>query len=430
MQLMAADTGDKGWLLLAAKMVMQGRHLYRDVVEVNPPLILWLYTIPVMLSAHFASDANWLAILGLAAVALSVALCNRLLARHPALDRAAISGFGLLLALLFVAFTPPNYFFDREHMLLVLTLPYLLRFMPEIAPQKLPLRLRLLISLLAAVGFCIKPYTLILFACVQLIVMLRERSVRILFCLENAVIYAAAALYLCCIWHFTPEYITQVLPMALVTYGAFSRRLIGIFYLIYAFITAGLIFADFRLRDRSPYRSDILYLTIISAAWLIYALAGNGWGYTYHPLICMLLFVNGWVWLQQRTLAQEQTGQKRFTFGARALARSTSLLGLGYALYCIIGFYTTPLCDWSPDLQSQPALCGFYMQDTLHIHSFGALSEDFHKWASLARLTGASFDTRYNALWMVPQFVISDASFTGGRTGVLSRKSGARSVRI
>jgi hypothetical protein len=45
-----------------------------------------------------------------------------------------------------------------------------------------------------------------------------------------------------------------------------------------------------------------------------------------------------------------------------------------------------------------------------HIQSFGALSEDFHKWPMLARLTGAQFDTRYNHLWMLPQLVLEAKS--------------------
>jgi len=76
----------------------------------------------------------------------------------------------------------------------------------------------------------------------------------------------------------------------------------------------------------------------------------------------------------------------------------------------MLGFFTTPLCAWSVDC-ARNELYYKYMQDN-NVRSFGAFSEDFHKWSSLARMTEASFDTRYNALWMVPQFVVKGEKFT------------------
>lgn len=413
MHVRAGYAGDKAWLLLASKMWLSGRRLYVDVVEVNPPLILWLYAIPAWIALHvsFIEDYNALALMGLGCSALSAFLGMRLLALHPAFagDRERQHAFGLLLFCLFVFFTPANYFFDREHILLVCVFPYLLRFMPGLVGQNVPVRLRVAVVLLAALGFCIKPYTVIVFAALQLLVILRERSAAILWSLENGILYAAGAAYLFCVWRFAPEYIHDVLPMALATYWAFSRRSISVFYCISAFIMAGVTLADIRLRDASPYRRDFFYFSGVAVAFIAYALINNGWGYTFHPLLSMLLFLAAWVFLEHGWLKRdaEKHAQpvRRFVFGQRACA-CVIAVNAGYIIYLIGGFFVTPACEWYADCKkNQPYVQ--YLKDN-NIHSFGALSEDFHKWAALARLTGASFDTRYNALWMVPGLVLED----------------------
>jgi len=413
MHMRAGYAGDKAWLLLASKMWLEGRRLYVDVVEVNPPLILWLYAIPVWLSLHlaFLTDYTALAIIGLGGSALSAWLGMRLIRLHPAFSGNANRqyAFGLLLLCLFVFFTPATYFFDREHILLVGVFPYMLRFMPGLAGQNVPVHLRVAIGLLAALGFCIKPYTVIVFAGLQLLVLIRERSPAVLWSIENRIVYGASAVYLLCVWRFAPEYIHDVLPMAMITYWAFSRRSIGIFYGILAFITLGVTVADVRLRDASPYRRDIFYFLGIALAFLVYALANNGWGYTFHPLLMVLLLLSAWVFEEQGWLLREASLSgapvRRFVFGQRACA-CILLANAAYMVYALAMFFVTPSCEWYADCRrNQPY--AQYIQEH-NIRSFGALSEDFHKWAALARLTGASFDTRYNALWMVPGLVLED----------------------
>jgi len=285
--------------------------------------------------------------------------------------------------------------------------PYLLRFMPSLARRDISPRLRLLIGCMAAAGFCIKPHTAIVFAALQLLYVYRERSFSIVWSAENIIISTAAAAYLAAIYYFTPNYVHIVLPMALATYSAFSRRTLGVFYGILAFVTAGISFADFRPRFDTPYRRDVFYFIGVSLAFLAYALAGNGWGYTYHPLISMLLFLSGWLWWEYRWLEGEHAARgepvRQFVFGARACA--VNLLGnAAYSIYCLAAFFAASPCDRSSDcVKNQPYIR--YIQYH-HITSFGALSEDFHKWPSLARLSGARWETRFNHLWMVPQLAL------------------------
>ena len=150
----------------------------------------------------------------------------------------------------------------------------------------------------------------------------------------------------------------------------------------------------------------------MAAAYFLYALANNGWGYTYHPLFCMLAFMGFWIYREHGWLLADAQRkgepEKPFAFGQRSALISIGLFG-GCMLYGMAMFYATPVCEWSQECKkTQPYVAYLKAHD---LHSFGALSEDFHKWAALARLSGADFDTRYNALWMMPAFVLRDAGF-------------------
>ena len=128
-QCVSGNALDKNWLLVAAREWLGGKKLYTDIFEINPPLIVWLYALPVFISNHLPalSDYNALALLGIAVCVLVIHLCLRLIALHPAFagNKRMRLAFGLLLTYVFVFFTAPMYFFDREDILLVLTFPYI-----------------------------------------------------------------------------------------------------------------------------------------------------------------------------------------------------------------------------------------------------------------------------------------------------------------
>src|SRR5262249_54775154 len=66
LHMVLGSAGDKSWLLMVARMMLEGKRLYVDVVEVNPPLILWLYAIPAWLALHLPSwrDFEFLTLIG------------------------------------------------------------------------------------------------------------------------------------------------------------------------------------------------------------------------------------------------------------------------------------------------------------------------------------------------------------------------------
>ena len=47
---------DVAWLLYVARRWLAGRELYVDVVEVNPPLIVWISAIPMQIASWLRID--------------------------------------------------------------------------------------------------------------------------------------------------------------------------------------------------------------------------------------------------------------------------------------------------------------------------------------------------------------------------------------
>src|SRR3954454_16554474 len=53
---------DIAWLLYVARRWLAGRELYVDVVEVNPPLIVWFSAIPLQVASVLGIDPQYTAI--------------------------------------------------------------------------------------------------------------------------------------------------------------------------------------------------------------------------------------------------------------------------------------------------------------------------------------------------------------------------------
>ncbi len=421
-------TGDKEWELLVARMWLEGKKLYVDHVPVSPPLIFYLYALPVYASLHlsFLEDYQWLVLLGMIFCVLSIVLSTRLITLHPAFSNNKRQyQFIALLVFLFIFRVMPAHFFDREHIFFAAILPYLLRWLPSLRAAMLPLWLRIVIGCLAGIGFCIKPHCLIVFAGIQAAYVWRERSLAILWGVENRVIYAVIALYLWIIWQFTPEYMSLALPMAWVTYSAINGGRAGIYNSTVLF-TLILTFAMFRFRHTSVYRKDIVYLMALFLPFWGYALINNGWAYTYNPLISLILFTTAFILWEFAALKKEYAARKlpvwQLRIGSAACVLNFSAKALIALLYLALTFKTVVVNHGC----NSAVRCGTYYDKIIaeingpgRPKSFGTISMDYEVWAGMAKRSGAEWKTRFSLLWMLPKFLVSDADFVRAHQWIL-----------
>ena len=230
------------YLEIAEKMLAGGKYYY-DFFESNLPLNFLLTMIPVLLAKFF--DFNQIAsaeifwnLLGI----LSIYSSSRILMRSEFTKDPTVLN---LIILTFAAgffwrvFTLQfNEFGTKTTYLLAVVLPYISYHLLDEANLKKSDQI--LIGILAALLFCLKPHYGIFVITFELAKMLKLRSFFSVFCLRNYVTLALLICYLSAIFRFFPDYISNISKLASAYYGnshnltiyVFTRDLFPIFLLI------------------------------------------------------------------------------------------------------------------------------------------------------------------------------------------------------
>ena len=143
-----------------ATRVADGARLYVDLVEINPPLVVWLNLPLVGLARAF----GWSEIIVFRAAVWGV-VAGALWLSHRVLRAAGADTLrraGLMLGLVLVLATMPGpYFGQREHVALALMLPWFLLAGARAGRGTAGGTTSVVIGVLAAVGFALKPHYLL-----------------------------------------------------------------------------------------------------------------------------------------------------------------------------------------------------------------------------------------------------------------------------
>src|SRR5215470_13328026 len=147
---------DVAWLLYVARRWLAGRELYVDVVEVNPPLIVWISAIPIWIARALGVDAQLTAIPFFVIAVLACAWWTAALLRGSGRlfdDRLPV--FAAIGTVLLVV--PAGDLGQREHLLVAAMLPYLALFARSLGGDQTDRRDALIAGLLAGLGCALKP---------------------------------------------------------------------------------------------------------------------------------------------------------------------------------------------------------------------------------------------------------------------------------
>lgn len=215
---------DTGWYLYVAAGLLDGKSLYTDFVEVNPPLSMWLTVPPVVLArwTGLAPDRA-LYVQQFLLTAASLLLAARYLRAIPELQHAARLVLLCLLAFIML-FAPGPDFGQREHLMVLLFLPWLLLRVARASGFKPGKPEAALIGIAAAVAVCIKPHSAVAVLMVEALLLLRFRSLRLVFATENLVALAFCTAYLVTIWMWASEFLSVVLPLGVEAYVPYYGR--------------------------------------------------------------------------------------------------------------------------------------------------------------------------------------------------------------
>ncbi len=323
--LLPAAGHDQLWFLLMGQRLLHGAIPYGPTnFDSNPPLVIWLSAIPVLLGEHLHLPASTPAKLIVTfAEILSAFLSLIFLQRLAPLSRAQITWLAFAFVVIF-AVVPARDFGQRDHLTAILILPYVLAaatlrsagkpgapsFPAASTPERVAYRsigatapaqmlLSILTGLLAAIGICLKPHHALIPVAVELTLLILPRPadsptissrLRTLLRPEPLTIVLSGLVFLFAIHTFAPAYFTLALPTLRDTYWAIGHltplQLLAQSPQLH--LLAALTLALF-FRKPLPARHPATHLLLAAAvaATAAYYLQGTGWYYQQLPAISL-----------------------------------------------------------------------------------------------------------------------------------------------
>jgi hypothetical protein len=210
---------DPTWYLYGARRMLDGAAIYRtEIVDVNPPLIIWLSAIPVALG-HVLGVTSFVALkLVLAAlIVASIAWCLSIKYRlHTTKSDLFLWWLGIALAAVFAGRLPAAEFVfaQREHFLTALILPYVFLAAARLEGKELSRLEAGVIGLAAALAVCLKPYDLLIVFAIEAVIAWRLRKLTNLVRPELVMLALGGLAYVGAVLIFMPDYLFKIAPLA------------------------------------------------------------------------------------------------------------------------------------------------------------------------------------------------------------------------
>lgn len=370
---------DTSWYLVATQMFMDGATLYQDIVEINPPLAFYL-TIPALQLASVTHLQQPTALfIYVSALGGLSALWTYSIARRADLDlaarlvvlAAAVAG-NFLIAI--------HEFGQREHLLLVLAMPYLFflilreNLKSVVAPEAAGL------GVLAFFGLALKPYFLLIPAGIVLARFARTRDFREFINFANVTLGLMLVGYLVFIALVHPLYLEEIVPTASLIYSAYGASSQEVLLKYETFALASVLLLAFRCRAGLDLTTGAI-LAALGGALTTYLIQFKGWNYQLIPTSFFIFFTAAWVTLRSRERVRENV-----LLGILAL----SAIGLSIGTQLANGPYSSHFTKEFGRFVQRPGEHVLVLSSNVSA-SFPFVNEVDAQWSS-----------RYPAQWLVP----------------------------
>lgn len=212
---------DVAWTVAAGVRVLDGASFSVEIVDNNPPLIYWLCAGVAALGRALGAPAlTTYYAAALAAIAASAVLVGAVLRRSLG-DAGWADGLAITAAALLV-WMPGYEFGQRDHLMLVLALPYVVAAAAWASGAPRGRGLRAAIGLLAGVGIALKPHFTLLWLAVEATLLARRREPRLLLRAECVGIGGVIAAYVLAVLVFAPAYLRD-LPLLFQLHAAYGK---------------------------------------------------------------------------------------------------------------------------------------------------------------------------------------------------------------
>jgi hypothetical protein len=332
---------DVGVILSVAERWMSGERLYLDVIDVNPPPVFMLTLVPVAVAKVLPVSAADALMACVVALALWSAWTSYRLLSVLAVVGERTAQFLLLPFLLFILIVfPSEMFAQREHLMAVGMIPYLLLAAARCENKSVAWSLALPIGVIATLGFALKPHFLVIPLAVEAYLLIVRGPRAALRDSMPWLMGGIMVLYALVAWLVTPAYFTFVLPLVMSAYEdiggtSYFKIITGKELAPYLFVLLPLTIAAFRLRW--PHAMRLTGIVGLAAAFEGVA-QDKGWPYHLLPAQMAAVLMFGWA----VALVMDRLQQS----GEAVAHHARSMVGLVLLLiYCFAGASRVALYD-------------------------------------------------------------------------------------
>lgn len=393
---------DTAWLITVARRVREGAALYsNELIEVNPPTIIDFARLALTIGegVGVTGVAGWRLLVfatELLAVALSFMVLRRAL---DGVDRPLLAPAGVALATA-LACLPGASFGQREHLILLLCVPYVLSTAATLDAVAVPAAARGLHGALLAVALSIKPHYILVPLCVEASVLAMTRRPRACVRLETVCAWATAGGLAVVQLLRYPEYLTFAVPLAVRFYQSYTPLALSPTYALYVAAAAVAVGAARYVGVRLVAPSLLLAAGVGATAAML--VQGKGWSYHFVPArgllflsaalaVLSVLHAVGASWLRQRL---GLSIQRVATITAFAMMLPLGALMVRRTINMNDGAWPRQFADLQTLVeQSRPAGRPLTMA-TLSLELFPAFP--------VIEVMGGRWASRYSCLWTIP----------------------------
>jgi len=284
---------DAAAILQFAQRMLEGERLYLDLIDINPPLIFWLSAGLVAIGNVAGISATTSLITGIQLLILVSLLASaRLFARSQISQQAVTRLLLPLAAILMLCVYPGQSFGQREHLLLILILPYTTLALLQSEGQAVGRAWQVGAGLAALTGICLKPHFAALPALIEASVLIELGWRRWSGTLAPWIFLLGGAAYIALAWIIHPAYFTDILPMATSHYGTTSigtlpHLLLGEQLPPLLLGLAGLLLLGWRTDPK--HGAARLLIALVLGATLAALLQWKDWSYHFLPARALML---------------------------------------------------------------------------------------------------------------------------------------------
>ncbi len=388
--------GNVSWLLIAAERMLQGQSLSVSIYESNPPLSILLYTPHVIFSwmtGLTIPDAS--VTLTFILIALSLLATSHILKNFDFLEEAEKRSvlFGLLTSLTTIT---TIYFLDREHMMMMAFLPFLLCQYALTQNIKISKGVLYPVLALGTITILVKPHYGLLATLMLVHRIIVRKKVNIFTDPDFLALSIGTLTYLALVLTIFRDYVNVILPDVLDFYikGIDKRQTMSLFkphFMAYLAV----FFVELFMEDLEKRKKHFLLFLYICALLALIPLLVQMKGFYNHLMPAFGLFITALA-LSITFRAEKYLNKFKIVFHFAA-----PVLIIGAALYILPPSKDFPKAD---EVTEMP-VAEYLHKKCPEPCTFFAFHGDIETINQTALYTGYQHGTRFPSYWILPQLV-------------------------